>query len=282
MDDPLVYLDGAMTPLSRAQVSVLDRGFIFGDGVYEVIPVYGRRMFRPEQHLQRFFNGMDAIRIANPYSKQQWLDLLNQVIAAYPQEDQSAYMQITRGPARRTHAFPTGEVRPTVLIMCNPLVLPSAEAREHGASCVTMEDQRWLHCEIKSISLLGNVLAAQHAADHNANETIQFRNGVLTEGSSSNVWIVKDGVLLGPPRDNLILEGIRYGLMEELCKANGITMQTRRITREEVMAADEVLLSSAAKEVLAVVTIDGQAIGNGTPGPIYRKLYDAYQAAKRG
>jgi D-alanine transaminase len=191
-------------------------------------------------------------------------------------------MQITRGPARRTHAFPTGEVKPTVLIMCNPLVLPSTEAREHGAACVTMEDQRWLHCEIKSISLLGNVLAAQHAADHNANETIQFRNGALTEGSSSNVWIVKNGVLLGPPRDNLILEGIRYGLMEELCKANGIEMQTRRITREEVMAADEVLLSSAAKEVLAVVSIDGQAIGNGKPGPIYRKLYDAYQAAKRG
>jgi D-alanine transaminase len=271
-----------MTPLSQASISVLDRGFIFGDGIYEVIPVYGRRMFRPEQHLQRFFNGINAVRIANPYGKQQWLDLLQQVIDAYPLEDQSAYMQITRGPARRTHAFPAGEVKPTVLIMCNPLVLPSPEAREHGVACVTMDDQRWLHCEIKSISLLGNVLAAQHAADHQANETIQFRNGALTEGSSSNVWIVKDGVLIGPPRDNLILEGIRYGLMEELCKANGIAMQTRRITREEVMAADEVLLSSAAKEVLAVTSIDAQAIGNGKPGPIYRKLYEAYQAAKRG
>lgn len=282
MDDPLVYLNGAMMPLSQASISVLDRGFIFGDGIYEVIPVYGRKMFRPEQHLQRFFNGIDAVRIANPYSKQQWLDLLNRVIATCPLEDQSAYMQITRGAARRTHAFPTGDVQPTVFIMCNPLVLPPAETREHGAACVTMEDQRWLHCEIKSISLLGNVLAAQHAVDHHANETIQFRDGTLTEGSSSNVWIVKDGALLGPPRDNLILEGIRYGLMEELCKANNIPMQTRRITRDEVMAADEVLLSSAAKEVLAVATIDGQAIGNGKPGPIYRKLYDAYQAAKRG
>ncbi|HWT72940.1 MAG TPA: D-amino acid aminotransferase [Oxalicibacterium sp.] len=282
MDDPLVFLNGAMMPLSQASIPVLDRGFIFGDGIYEVIPVYGRRMFRPEQHLQRFFNGIKAVRIANPYSKAQWLDLLNEVIRNHPLEDQSAYMQITRGVARRTHAFPAGEVKPTVFIMCNPLVLPPPEARANGAACVTMDDQRWLHCEIKSISLLGNVLAAQHAADQGANETIQFRDGALTEGSSSNVWIVKDGVLLGPPRDNLILEGIRYGLMEELCEANGIAMQSRRITRDEVMAADEVLLSSAAKEVLAVATIDGQAIGNGKPGPIYQKLYNAYQAAKRG
>ena len=281
MDDPLVFLNGAMMPLSQASIPVLDRGFIFGDGIYEVIPVYGRRMFRPEQHLQRFFNGIAAVRIANPYSKQQWLDLLNEVIRNCPLEDQSAYMQITRGVARRTHAFPPGEVKPTVFIMCNPLVLPPAEARANGATCVTMEDQRWLHCEIKSISLLGNVLAAQHAADHGANETIQFRDGVLTEGSSSNVWIVKGGVLLGPPRDNLILEGIRYALIEELCKSGGITMQTRRITRAEVLAADEVLLSSAAKEVLAVVSIDGHTIGNGKPGPIYQTLYDAYQAAKR-
>jgi D-alanine transaminase len=282
MDDPLVFLNGAMKPLSQASIPVLDRGFIFGDGIYEVIPVYGRRMFRPEQHLLRFFNGIKAVRIANPYSKAQWLDLLNEVIRNCPLEDQSAYMQITRGVARRTHAFPLEDVKPTVFIMCNPLVLPPAEVRINGAACVTMDDQRWLHCEIKSISLLGNVLAAQHAADHGANETIQFRDAALTEGSSSNVWIVKDGVLLGPPRDNLILEGIRYGLMVELCKANDIAMQTRRITRDEVMEADEVLLSSAAKEVLAVVTIDGQAIGNGAPGPIYQKLYDAYQIAKRG
>jgi D-alanine transaminase len=281
MDDPLVYLNGDMLPLSQAHVPVLDRGFIFGDGIYEVIPVYGRRMFRPEQHLQRFFNGMEAIRIANPYRREQWLTLLENVIAAQPLEDQSAYLQVTRGVARRTHAFPAGDVTPTVFIMSNPLMLPSAHARAHGAACVTMEDKRWLRCEIKSISLLGNVLAAQYAVDHDANETIQFRGDALTEGSSSNVWIVKQGVLLGPPRDNLILEGIRYGLMEELCRAGDIPMQARRIARAEVLAADEVLLTSAAKEVLAVVTIDGQSIGSGRPGPIYQTLYDAYQAAKR-
>lgn len=280
MDDPLVYLNGAMTPLSEARIPVLDRGFILGDGIYEVIPVYNRKMFRPEQHLKRLFRGLETVRINNPYNQQQWLTLINEVIRAHPSPDQSAYMQVTRGVARRTHAFPAGEIVPTVFIMSNPLALPSADARANGVACVTMEDKRWLRCEIKSVSLLGNVLAAQNAVEHDANETIQFRDGVLTEGSASNVWIVKNGVLLGPPRDNLILEGIRYGLLEELCAAGNIPLQAKRITRDEVLAADEVLLSSATKEVLAVVTIDRHAIGNGKPGPIYQKLYAAYQIAK--
>ena len=280
MDDPLVYLNGAMTPLSEARIPVLDRGFIFGDGIYEVIPVYGRKMFRPEQHLKRLFRGLDAVRIDNPYDQKQWLTLINEVIRAYPSEDQAAYMQVTRGVARRTHAFPAGQITPTILIMSNPLTLPTPQAREEGVSCVTMDDKRWLRCEIKSVSLLGNVLAAQNAAENDANESIQFRDGILTEGSASNVWIVKDGVLMGPPRDNLILEGIRYGLIEELCAAQRISLQEKRITREELLAADEVLLSSATKEVLAVTKVDGHAIGNGKPGPIYQKLYAAYQVAK--
>jgi D-alanine transaminase len=171
-------------------------------------------------------------------------------------------------------------VVPTVFIMTNPLVLPPPAVRAAGVSCVTMEDKRWLHCEIKSVSLLGNVLAAQYAVEHEATEAIQFRDNMLTEGSSSNVWIVKDGVLSGPPKDNLILEGIRYGLVQELCAANGIPFEMRRIGRDEVFAADEVMLSSATKEVLPVTRIDGQAVGNGAPGPIYAKLYEAYQAAK--
>jgi D-alanine transaminase len=280
MDDPLVYLNGAMTPLSEAKIPVLDRGFIFGDGIYEVIPVYGRKMFRPEQHLKRLFRGLDAVRIDNPYDQKQWLHLIHEVIRAYPSEDQAAYMQVTRGVARRTHAFPAGQITPTILIMSNPLTLPTLQAREDGVSCVTMDDKRWLRCEIKSVSLLGNVLAAQNAAENDANESIQFRDGILTEGSASNVWIVKNGVLMGPPRDNLILEGIRYGLIEELCAAQKISLQEKRITREELLAADEVLLSSATKEVLAVTKVDGHAIGNGKPGPIYQKLYAAYQVAK--
>lgn len=279
MNDPLVYLNGEMTPLSEAKIPVLDRGFIFGDGVYEVIPIYGRRMFRSDQHMARLFRSLDKIGIPNPHDLAGWMALIQQVVDASPDDDQMVYLQVTRGVARRAHAFPA-EVTPTVFIMTNPLVLPSAEVRGKGVACVTMDDKRWLHCEIKSVSLLGNVLAAQYAAENQVTEAIQFRDGMLTEGSSSNVWIVKDGVLAGPPKDNLILEGIRYGLIQELCEGLGIPMQVRRISREEVFAADEVMISSATKEVLPVTRIDGQPVGNGAPGPIYAKLYEAYQAAK--
>lgn len=280
MNEALVYLNGEMTPLSEAKIPVLDRGFIFGDGIYEVIPVYGRKMFRADQHLARLFRSLAAIGITNPHSKEEWLALIAKVMAAHDADDQMVYLQVTRGVAKRAHAFPKDEVTPTVFIMTNPIVLPTATARENGVACVSMEDKRWLRCEIKSISLLGNVLAAQNAAENGVTESIQFRDGYLTEASASNVWIVKDGVLMGPPKDNLILEGIRYGLIEELCAANNIRLEARRITREEVFAADEVMLSSATKEVLAVVKLDDTVIGNGKPGAVYHQLYAAYQAAK--
>ncbi|MFZ6711629.1 D-amino acid aminotransferase [Undibacterium sp. TC9W] len=280
MNEALVYLNGEMTPLSEAKIPVLDRGFIFGDGIYEVIPVYGRKMFRADQHLARLFRSLAAIGIANPHSKEEWLALIAKVMAAHDADDQMVYLQVTRGVAKRAHAFPKDEVTPTVFIMTNPIVLPTAAARENGVACVAMEDKRWLRCEIKSISLLGNVLAAQNAAENGVTESIQFRDGFLTEASASNVWIVKDGVLMGPPKDNLILEGIRYGLIEELCAANNIKLEARRIAREEVFAADEVMLSSATKEVLAVVKLDDTVIGDGKPGAVYHQLYTAYQAAK--
>ncbi|MFZ6746457.1 D-amino acid aminotransferase [Undibacterium sp. JH2W] len=280
MNDPLVYLNGEMTPLSEAKIPVLDRGFIFGDGIYEVIPVYQRKMFRADQHLARLFRSLAAIGITNPHSKEEWLALIAKVMDAHEADDQMVYLQVTRGVAKRAHAFPKDEVTPTVLIMTNPIVLPTAAARENGVACVSMEDKRWLRCEIKSISLLGNVLAAQNAAENGVVESIQFRDGYLTEASASNVWIVKDGVLMGPPKDNLILEGIRYGLIEELCAANNIKLEARRITREEVFAADEVMLSSATKEVLAVVKLDDTVIGDGKLGAVYHQLYAAYQAAK--
>ena len=279
MSDPLVYLNGALTPLSEAKIPVLDRGFIFGDGIYEVIPVYQRKMFRSDQHLARLFRSLTAIGITNPHSKEEWLSLIDQVMTAHEADDQMVYIQVTRGVAKRAHAFPK-EATPTVFIMTNPIVLPSATAREQGVACVSMEDKRWLRCEIKSISLLGNVLAAENAAEHGVTESIQFRDGYLTEASSSNVWIVKNGVMVGPPKDNLILEGIRYGLIQELCAAQNIPLEARRITKEEVFAADEVMLSSATKEILAVVRIDEQTIGKGKPGPIYQQLFQAYQQAK--
>ncbi|WP_075256267.1 D-amino acid aminotransferase [Herbaspirillum camelliae] len=279
MNDPIVYLNGELTPLSEARVPVLDRGFIFGDGIYEVIPMYGRKAFRGKQHLARLLRSLAGIGIPNPHDEAGWMALIDQVVQANGLQDQMIYLQVTRGVAKRAHAFPK-EVVPTVLIMTNPMALPSAAMLEKGVACVTMEDRRWLNCQIKSTSLLGNVLAAQFAAENEVTEAIQFRDGFLSEASASNVWVVKDGKISAPPKDNLILEGIRYGLMEELCAEQGIALESRRITREEVLAADELMISSASKEVLPVVTLDGQPVGSGRPGPVFARVYAAYQAAK--
>jgi len=280
MSDQLVYLNGQFTPLSEAKIPVLDRGFIFGDGIYEVVPVYDRKPFRMQHHLARLFRSLEAIGIPNPHTLEEWHALIDRVSHANPAPTQLVYLQVTRGVAPRAHSFPKTPVPPTVFIMSNPFAPPPPATREHGVECVTMEDRRWLLCNIKSTSLLGNVLAAQNAVEHGVAESIQFRDDWLTEGSSSNVWIVKDGSVFAPPRDNLILEGIRYGFIEELCASQAIPFAARRIAREEVFAADEVILSSATKEVTPVVRIDGRAIGNGRPGPIFQKLAQAYDAAK--
>jgi D-alanine transaminase len=278
-DDPLVYLNGEIMPLSEAKIPVLDRGFIFGDGVYDVVPIYRRKPFRADQHIARLLRSMEAISIPDPHGGDEWLKLVQKIADAHPADDQLVYIQVTRGVAKRSHAFPK-DIAPTVFIMTSPHTPPSEEIRARGVSCVTMEDRRWLRCDIKSISLLGNVLAAQYAAEQGAVEAIQFRDGFLSEGSASNAWIVRDGGVIGPQKDNLVLEGIRYGLIAELCAAEGIRFELRRIDRAEVFAADEVFLSSAGKEVLPVTSIDGAPVGNGTPGPVCRRLYLAYQAAK--
>jgi D-alanine transaminase len=279
MNEQVVYLNGQFVPISQASVSVLDRGFIFGDGIYDVIPVYQRKLFRPQQHLDRLTRSLAAVGIDNIYSHEQWLQIISNLLEKSEGANLLVYIQVTRGVAIRSHAFPLN-TKPTVFIMVNAMSPPSKETRERGVACVTMQDVRWLRCDIKSTSLLGNVLAAQNAAQHSALETIQFRDGYLTEASASNVWIVKNHTLLGPKKNNLVLEGIRYGLFEELCEKHGIPMEMRAISQEEVFAADEVLLSSATKEVLPVILIDSQPVGLGKPGPMYAKLYAIYQEAK--
>ncbi|MGE0807266.1 MAG: D-amino acid aminotransferase [Burkholderiaceae bacterium] len=273
-----VYLNGEFLPIEEARVPVLDRGFIFGDGIYEVVPVYGGRLFRWPNHLARLKRSLAAIGISNPLDDDAWTDLVRQLVARHSWADQFVYMQVTRGVARRDHAFPQN-VAPTVFAMVSELVPPPALV-EQGLAVVTALDERWLHCDIKSTSLLGNVLARQAAVQAGAAECVMFRDGFLTEGSASNIWVVRGGRLFGPPKDNLVLEGIRYGLIAELCERAGIELQLRRVLREEVLAADELLLSSATKEVLPVTRIDGRPVGNGKPGPVFAKLYAAYQQAK--
>jgi D-alanine transaminase len=284
LPDALCYLNGEYLPLSAAKVSVLDRGFIFGDGVYEVLPVYDRRLFRFDEHMARLDRSLGKMRIANPLSHADWLERLRRVVQAQPFDDQLFYMQVTRGVAMRDHVMPA-DIEPTVFLMSSPLRQPTAEQRHHGVACVSARDFRWERADIKCTSLLGNVLARQISADRGAVETILFRDGFLTEASSSNVWIVHEGALLGPPTGERVLEGIRYELLRELCEEEGIAYNLRPVAEADVFAADEVLLSSATKEVLPVTAVDGEPVGHGAlrgkPGPVYARLYEAYQRAKR-
>jgi D-alanine transaminase len=275
----IVYLNGEFVPLADAKISVLDRGFIYGDGVYEVVPVYGRHAFRMPQHLARLQYSLDGIRLANPRSDAEWDALIAGLIGRQPFADQAVYLQVTRGVARRDHAFPAG-VTPTVFMMSNPLVVSSREQVERGVAVVTAQDNRWLRCDLKTTSLLGNVLMRQLAVDRDAVETVMFRDGHLTEASASNVMIVRDGRIIAPPKDNLILPGITYDATLEIAKGAGVALEVRAIPHAEAMAADEMWLSSSTKEVLAITMIDGRPFGGGKPGPVFRRVWDAFQRAK--
>ena len=280
------FLNGAYSAVRDAKVSVLDRGFIFGDGIYEVIPVYQGRLFRADHHFARLQRSLAEVRIANPYTQAQWtaiaLNLVQQfadsVHAKVEDTVQMVYIQITRGVAARDHAMPVG-ITPTVFVMSNALKLPTPEQRRDGVACVTADDFRWEKAHIKSTSLLGAVLSRQISADVGATETVMFRRGWLSEASSSNVWIVKNNAVIGVQRNHLVLEGIRFSLIEELCRAKGIAFSLRDISAEEVFAADEVLLSSATKEILPVTRLDDKVIGSGKPGPVYGALYAGYLSA---
>jgi D-alanine transaminase len=274
-----VYLDGSFLPIAEAKVSVLDRGFIYGDGVYEVVPVYAREPYRLPQHLARLQRSLDGIRLANPHRDAEWEAIIRELVARQPFEDQAVYFQVTRGAAKRDHAFPKG-VPPTVFMMSNPLPLPSREQVENGVAVVTAEDGRWLHCDLKTISLLGNVLARQFAVDRDAVEAVLFRDGYLTEASASNVLIVKGGRVVAPPKDNMILPGITYDATLELARDGGLPFEVRPVAREEALAADEMWLSSSTKEVLAVTTLDGKPFAGGRPGPVFREMYRLFQASK--
>ena len=275
----MVFLNGKFLPIEQATVPVLDRGFIFGDGVYELIPVYSRAPFRMDEHLARLEKSLAAVRIKNPYTREKWREVLLALIATQPWDDQGVYLQVTRGVAKRDHAFPAG-VEPTVFAMCNPLVNPPRELVEKGAAAVSAADYRWHRCDIKSISLIGNCLLRQVSADAGAAETILFRDGKLTEASASNVFVAMHGRLLSPPKSNLILPGITYDVVVEIAQAVKIPLEFRDVTEAEVRAADEVWLTSSSKEILAVTTLDGKPVGDGKPGPLFRKAYAAYQEFK--
>ena len=288
LPDTPCYLNGEFSTLRDAKISVLDRGFIFGDGVYEVVPAYAGKLFRFEQHMARLDRSLAELRSANPLTHNQWRGTALKLIAEYAlstgaeteKGNQLIYIQVTRGVAMRDHPMLPG-LTPTVFIMVNPMKLPSEAQRAQGVACVSAGDFRWEKAHIKSTSLLGAVFSRQISFDAGALETVMFRGDHLSEAAASNVWVVKNGTVMGPPKDHLVLEGIRYGLIEDICRAAGIDFELRPISRAEVLAADELLLSSATKEILPITLLDGEPVGNGRPGPVYAKLYAAYQQAKQ-
>jgi len=280
-----VYLNGRFLPLADAKISVLDRGFVFGDGVYELVPVYSNKPFRLDEHLRRLQASLDGIRLANPHGIAEWRELVLQLIALQEFADQSLYIQVTRGtPVEgqppRDHAFPQG-VSPTVFMFAQPLVTATPEQKAAGVCAVTAVDNRWLRCNIKAISLLANILLRQQAVDADCAETVMLREGWLTEGAASNVFVVQDGVLLAPPPSNLILTGITYDVVLELAAAHGIPYAVRAISEAEVRAADELWMTSSTREIMAIVKLDGAAVGTGAPGPLAQRMDALYQNFKQ-
>lgn len=275
----MIYLNGEFMPIEQARVPVLDRGFIFGDGVYEVIPVYSRHPFRLAEHLRRLQASLDGIRLSNPHDDAEWTRLVRRLIGLNEPEDQSLYLHVTRGVAKRDHAFPKG-VAPTVFMMSNALVTPPGDQIEKGVGAITATDNRWLRCDIKAIALLPNVLLRQLAVDADCVETVLLRDGIMTEGAASNIFVVKDGILLAPPKNHLMLPGITYDVVLELAQADGIKLEVRPVAESELRRADEAWLTSSTKEVLAIVRLDGKALGKGVPGPLFRRMYALYQEYK--
>ncbi len=303
---PTVYLNGEFLPLDQAKVSVLDRGFIFGDGVYEVIPVYGGQLFRLNQHLQRLDHSLAGIRLDNPLAYDQWNSILEELVERNTTEvapgilppatlvepfaialpctseygDQSVYLQVTRGVAKRDHAFPKG-VKPTVFAMSNPLTpLPASLATE-GVAAITLDDIRWRYCNIKAITLLPNILLRQQALDANAAEAILISDGEVTEGAASNLFIVKDNLLITPPKGPRLLPGITRDLILELAELHGIAYREGAIRENELREADEVWLTSSTKEILPVTRLDGKTVSGGKPGPMWARVISLYQDYQR-
>ena len=275
------YLNGEFLPLSAARISPLDRGFLFGDGVYEVIPVYSRRPFRIAEHLRRLQDSLDGIRLANPLSNAAWQGVVERLVADAEFPDQSVYLQVTRGADdKRDQAFPVG-VAPTVFAFTSPLVAPSDALREAGVGAITVPDIRWAKCDLKAVSLLANVLLRQQAVEAGCAEAIMLRDGFLTEGAASNIFAVKDGVILTPPQDGRILPGITYDVVLELAVRHGAAHEVRPVSEAELRTADELWMTSSTKEVLAIVRLDGSSVGTGEfagrPGPVTRRMHDWYR-----
>jgi D-alanine transaminase len=278
---PLCYLNGEYLPLTQARISPLDRGFLYADAVYEVMPVYHGRPFRFAAHAERLARSLAGISMQDPHTREEWRAILGTLIERNGSGDQYVYWQVTRGvQLGRTHA-PLPHIPRTVFAFCAPWPQPPVDLAERGVSCVTATDTRWARCDIKSTALLANVLLRQLSVDAAATETIMLREGELTEASASAVHVVLGGEVLMPPNSRRILLGTTRGAIEEVAARAGISCRVQAISESQLRAADEVWISAATREVQPVTALDGHPIGGGRPGPLWRRVYEEFQRYKQ-
>lgn len=279
--EPVVFLNGEFVPLTEAKISVLDRGFLFADGVYEVIPAYGGKLFRLQQHLDRLNSCLNAIRMAPVMSDQEWTAVLTKLIEPHAQSDQSVYIQVTRGAGvNRDHQLPA-LYRPTTFAMCQAIVNDSLDLIAKGIKAITLDDIRWDWCHIKSIALLGNILLKQQASDQHCTDAILLRDGFATEGSASNLFIVKNKQLITPPKSHNLLPGVTRDLVLELAINEGVNCIEREISEQQLFNADEIWLTSSTKEIMPVIELNRQAVGNGRPGELWQQISNRYSDFKK-
>ena len=279
---PTCHLNGELVPLAEARISPLDRGFLFADGIYEVIAAHGGRLQRLHVHMARLERSMGELGIANPHARAQWQELLEALLAANAAGDVYVYLQVTRGAEfGRNHAPPPGLV-PTVFAFCSPLPVDPPTLIEQGISCITLPDTRWARCDIKSVALLANVLLRQQATDAGAAEAILLRDGYLTEASSAAVHVVVGGEIRTPPHGPRLLPGTTRSLVEEIAAAHGVAYRSVPVTEGELRSADEVWISAATRGVLPVTQLDGLRVGSGRPGPLWHRMRAWIDASRRG
>lgn len=275
---PVCHLNGRVLPLREARISPLDRSFLFGDGVYEVIAVRRGQARRLASHLARLTRSLGELRIRNPRSEHEWRQLIEQLIQANGSGDLYVYLQVSRGAEYGRNHAPPPDVEPTVFAFCAPLPMPGAETLERGIACITATDTRWARCDIKSVALLANVLLRQQAVEAGAGETILLRDGWLTDASSSTVYVVIDQEVRAPPNSTRLLPGTTRSLLEELADAHGIARRSVPVSEAQLRAADEIWLTAATRGVVAVTTLDGKPVGSGRPGPLWRRMHELIEA----
>ena len=275
----MVFLNGEFTPKDQACISVMDRGFLFGDGVYEVIPVYAGKIFRLSDHLARLQNSLDSIQISNPYTPEKYQNIFDQLLEQSPNSNQAIYLQITRGADMvRKHSF--NELRPTVFIELNPLIPKTKTELENGYHAITQPDFRWERCDIKATSLLANIIYSQQAKQSQVEEVILHRDQMMTEGATSNVFIVKGNTLFTHPTGQHILSGITRDLVIESARHCGLIIKEVATNIDDIFSANEVWISSSTREVMPITNVDSKLINNGKIGQHWSQVYDHYQTIK--